>query len=96
MVSTLSCTTDDAQRRTAPLPALSSNMASAVRNCVQLLNLPLAEALRRLASVSPATFLGVDDWLGWLAPGYRADMVALEPHSIEVIDTWVAGQSAVE
>ena len=66
------------------------DMASAVRNCVQLLDLPLADALR-LASASPAAFLGVDDWLGQLAPGYRADMVALDPERVEVLATWVAG-----
>jgi len=66
------------------------DMASAVRNCVQLLDLPLADALR-LASASPAAFLGVDGWLGRLAPGYRADMVALDPERVEVLATWVAG-----
>jgi N-acetylglucosamine-6-phosphate deacetylase len=66
------------------------DMASAVRNCMRLLGLPLEQALS-LAGASPATFLGVDDWLGHLAPGYRADMVALEPNTVRVIETWVAG-----
>jgi N-acetylglucosamine-6-phosphate deacetylase len=66
------------------------DMASAVRNCVRLLGMPLAEALR-LASASPAAFLGIDDRLGHLAPGYRADMVALDPQAIRVLTTWVAG-----
>jgi N-acetylglucosamine-6-phosphate deacetylase len=79
------CTTAD-----GTLAGSVLDMASAVRNCVQLLNLPLAEALR-LASVSPATFLGVNDWLGRLAPGYRADMVALDPDTVGVFATWVAG-----
>jgi N-acetylglucosamine-6-phosphate deacetylase len=65
-------------------------MASAVRNCVRLLGMPLAEALR-LASASPAAFLGIEDRLGHLAPGYRADMVALDPQAIRVLATWVAG-----
>ena len=67
-------------------------MASAVRNCVRLLGVPLEVALR-FASAHPAGFLGVDDRLGQLAPGYRADMVALDPEKIEVLDTWVAGVS---
>jgi N-acetylglucosamine-6-phosphate deacetylase len=66
------------------------DMASAVRNCVRLLGIPLASALR-LASAAPAAFLGVDRWLGHLAPGYRADMVALDPDRVEVFATWVAG-----
>ena len=66
------------------------DMASAVRNCVQLLDLPLADALR-LASASPAAFLGVDSWLAHLAPGYRADMVALDPDTVRTLATWVAG-----
>jgi N-acetylglucosamine-6-phosphate deacetylase len=66
------------------------DMASAVRNCLQLLGVPLTDALR-FASLSPATFLGVDDRLGRLAPGYRADMVALDPNDVRVLSTWVAG-----
>jgi N-acetylglucosamine-6-phosphate deacetylase len=65
-------------------------MATAVRNCVRLLNLPLIDALR-LASRHPAEFLGLGDRLGRLAPGMRADMVAIDPKSIEVRHTWVAG-----
>jgi N-acetylglucosamine-6-phosphate deacetylase len=67
------------------------DMASAVRNCVQMLGLPLAEALR-LATAAPAAFLGVDKWLGYLAPGYRADMVALDPETVRVFVSWVAGR----
>ena len=67
------------------------DMASAVRNGVTLLGLALTDALR-LASLSPATFLGVDDRLGRLAPGYRADMVALDPNDVRVLETWVAGK----
>lgn len=67
------------------------DMATAVRNCVRLLNVPLTEALR-FASTNPAQFLGVDDRLGRLAPGYRADLVALDSIKIVALRTWVAGQ----
>ena len=70
------------------------DMASAVQNCVHMLDLPLAEAVC-LASASPTAFLGVDDWLWHLAPGYRADMVALNPSTVGVLPTWVAGMPAV-
>jgi N-acetylglucosamine-6-phosphate deacetylase len=67
------------------------DMASAVRNCVTLLGVPLTDALR-FASANPAVFLGVDDRLGRLAPGYRADMVALDPLEVRVLQSWVAGK----
>ncbi|HVH75444.1 MAG TPA: N-acetylglucosamine-6-phosphate deacetylase [Stellaceae bacterium] len=67
------------------------DMASAVRNCVRLLALPLETALS-YASLNPAVFLGLDGRLGKLAPGCRADLVALDPQEIRVFATWVAGQ----
>lgn len=67
------------------------DMASAVRNCVRLLGVPLETALR-FASANPANFLGLGQWLGRLAPRYRADMVAFEPTDIRVLETWVAGR----
>jgi N-acetylglucosamine-6-phosphate deacetylase len=57
---------------------------------VQLLDVPLTNALR-FASAHPAQFLGLGDRLGRLAPGFRADMVALDGGSITAIHTWVAG-----
>jgi N-acetylglucosamine-6-phosphate deacetylase len=66
------------------------DMATAVRNCVRLLDIPLADALC-FASVHPAEFLGVDDTVGKIASGFRADMVALDGKTLEVIETWVAG-----
>jgi N-acetylglucosamine-6-phosphate deacetylase len=66
------------------------DMVGAVRNCVQLLDVPLAEALR-FASTHPAEFLGLGHKLGKLAPGYRVDMTALDGARIEVLETWVAG-----
>jgi N-acetylglucosamine-6-phosphate deacetylase len=66
------------------------DMASAVRNCVQLCDVPLSEALR-FATKNPAEFLGLGDQLGCLAPGRRADMIALDPSTTEVLDCWTAG-----
>ena len=79
------CVTDD-----GTLAGASLDMATAVRNCVRLLGLPLEAALR-LASSHPADFIGLGDRLGRLAPHYRADMVALDPDDVRVIETWVAG-----
>jgi N-acetylglucosamine-6-phosphate deacetylase len=66
-------------------------MATALRNCVRLLDLPLERALP-LASAHPAEFIGLGDRLGKLAPGYRADLVAFDPTDIQVLETWVAGE----
>ena len=78
-------------RQDGRLAGACLDMASAVRNCVHLLDVPLTQALR-FASTNPARFLGLGDRLGKLAPGMRADMVAIDPDRVEVHRTWVAGQ----
>jgi N-acetylglucosamine-6-phosphate deacetylase len=77
-------------RADGTLAGAAISMADAVRNCVALLGIPLADALR-YASAEPAAFLGLADNLGRIAPGYRADLVAFDPGTIEVHATWVAG-----
>lgn len=66
------------------------DMATSVRNCIRLLDVPLPDALR-FASANPAAFLGLERMLGKLAPGFRADLVAFDPAEITVFATWVAG-----
>ena len=44
------------------------------------------------ASATPAAFLGLSDRIGRLAPGCRADIVALDPDAVRVLATWVAGE----
>ena len=68
-------------------------MATAVRNCVHLLDVGLTDALR-FASTHPAQALGFGQMLGRLLPGYRADIIALDPADVKVIRTWVAGAAA--
>jgi len=75
------------------LAGAALDMASAVRNCVRLVDLSLPDALR-LASAAPAAFLGLGDRLGHLRPGYRADIVALDPAEIGVLASWVAGEES--
>jgi N-acetylglucosamine-6-phosphate deacetylase len=79
-------------RQDGTLAGAVLDMASAVRNCVQLLQVPLTHALR-FASAEPASFLGLDATLGRLAPGYRADMVAFDAGDIRIYETWVAGEA---
>jgi N-acetylglucosamine-6-phosphate deacetylase len=73
------------------LAGSSIGIATAVGNSVRLLGTPLEQALR-LAGAEPADFLGLGHWLGRLAPGYRADIVAFEPSDMTVSATWVAGK----
>ncbi|MDB5393026.1 MAG: nagA, partial [Rhodospirillales bacterium] len=65
------------------------DMASAVRNTVNLLGLDLVAAVR-MASHAPAEFLGLGHELGLIAPGYRADLV-LADDNLTVFETWIAG-----
>ena len=66
------------------------DMATAVRHCVQQVGLPLAESLR-MASLYPATYLGLEHRLGRLLPGYQADLVLLDD-TLKVTKTWIAGK----
>jgi N-acetylglucosamine-6-phosphate deacetylase len=66
------------------------DMATAVRNSVAMLGVPLEEAAR-MASAYPAEFLGIGDRYGRIAPGCRADLVALDG-DLQVVATWISGK----
>lgn len=68
-------------------------MDEAVANTVCAAGVPLADAVRA-ASATPAAALGLAD-RGRLAPGCRADIVALDPE-LTVEATWVAGELVYE
>jgi N-acetylglucosamine-6-phosphate deacetylase len=65
------------------------DMATAVRNTVSALGLPLEAALH-MASRAPAEFLRLGDALGRIAPGYRANLVRLDA-DLQVVATWIDG-----
>jgi N-acetylglucosamine-6-phosphate deacetylase len=66
------------------------DMATAVRNTVNMVGVPYDEAAR-MASTYPAAFLGLEATHGHIAAGYRADFVVMdETHT--VVETWIAGQ----
>ena len=67
-------------------------MASAVRNAIDLLGLPLAAALA-MAGTNPACFLGLGSSLGRIAAGYRANLVVLDDR-LAVVDTYIDGRAA--
>jgi N-acetylglucosamine-6-phosphate deacetylase len=74
---------------TGTLAGSALDMATAVRNSVRILGLPLEEAAR-MASAYPAEFLGLGDRYGRIAPGYHADLVALDA-DLQVVATWIDG-----
>ena len=66
------------------------DMASAVKNTVELLDIPLEEALR-MASLYPADFVGLSHCLGRIKVGYVADLVHLNK-KLAPIKSWIGGQ----
>lgn len=67
------------------------DMATAVRNAPDMLDVELPEAVK-MASQYPAEFLGLGRELGRVAPGYRADLVLVD-ESVNVIETWIGGKA---
>lgn len=63
-------------------------MIEAVRNAVTMMGASLGEALI-MASRSPAHFLGLEDELGKISPGYRVNLVAFDAD--RVCATWIDG-----
>ncbi len=68
------------------------DMAKAVRNTIELLGLDLVQAVR-MASLTPAAFLGLEADLGEIAPGRRANLV-LADDDLTVRETWIDGVAA--
>ncbi|MBB1062011.1 N-acetylglucosamine-6-phosphate deacetylase [Marilutibacter spongiae] len=88
---TMTCRDGRCSTADGTLAGSALDMATAVRNTVQRLGLPLDEACR-MASTYPAEFLGLGHELGHIAPGYRADLVALDP-DLQVTGTWIDGRA---
>lgn len=65
------------------------DMAGAVRNAVQWLNLSMPEAVA-MASASPAAFLGLEEATGRIAVGLQADLVELND-DLSIRRSWIAG-----
>jgi N-acetylglucosamine-6-phosphate deacetylase len=70
------------------------DMATAVRNTVNVLGLSLEAALH-MASRAPAEFVGLGGELGRIAPGYRASMVLLDD-DLGVVETWIDGVGSAD
>jgi N-acetylglucosamine-6-phosphate deacetylase len=72
------------------LAGTALDMARAVRNAVELLDVPLEEAVR-MASEVPADFLRLGAERGRIAAGYRADLVVAD-EDLTVRETWIGGE----
>lgn len=66
------------------------DMASAVRNAVSLLGLDLRAAVH-MATAAPASFLGMADRIGAIAPGRSGDLVLLDSETM-TRSTWINGK----
>jgi len=80
------CTTKD-----GVLAGSALDMASAVRNCVQKVGIPIDEALR-MASTYPAEYLGVHDRLGRIESGYNANLTIFDYHGLYVTGIVINGK----
>ena len=76
------------------LAGAAITMRDAVDYVVHTLKIPLADALM-MATLTPARLLGVDDRIGRLAPGHRADLVHLT-EALEVAEVWSGGRALAE
>jgi N-acetylglucosamine-6-phosphate deacetylase len=65
------------------------DMSAAVRNATVQLGVDLPTAAR-MASLHPASFLGLEGELGRIAPGYRANLVTVDA-DLRVAHTWIDG-----
>jgi N-acetylglucosamine-6-phosphate deacetylase len=86
--------TDNGSLRSANGTLAGSNldMAAAVRLCAELMQVDFATACD-MASLTPATFLGVSHKIGRIAPGYQADILHLDrQHHVKT--SWVAGSQS--
>jgi N-acetylglucosamine-6-phosphate deacetylase len=76
------------------LAGAAITMRDAVDYSVNTLGIPLAEALM-MATLTPARLLRVDDRIGRLKPGFRADLVHLTD-DLQVGEVWTGGRTLAE
>ena len=86
---TIRCENGKCVNEAGVLAGSSLDMASAVRNTVAMIGVPLDEAVR-MASSYPAEFLGLETERGRIAPGCRADFVVVNDDS-SVSEVWCNG-----
>lgn len=90
---TITATNGICQTADGVLAGSALDMATALRNSIELLDLTLPEAAR-MASTYPADFLGLNTSHGRIGAGYRADFTVLDDNN-RVRETWINGQCEV-
>jgi N-acetylglucosamine-6-phosphate deacetylase len=73
------------------LSGAAIDMATAVRNAVTMLGLPIADAVR-MATEAPARFLGLDGEVGRIHPGCRANLLVTNDR-LEIEAVWIDGEN---
>ena len=66
------------------------DMAAAVRNAERLMHVDAATAVQ-MASLVPATIMGIAGERGAIMPGLRADLVLVDDAK-QVVETWIGGE----
>ena len=79
------------QTASGTLAGSALSMIDAVRNTVEMLGVPLEEAVR-MASTYPADFLGLEATHGRVEAGFRADLTVVD-QDLRVTETWIGGAS---
>lgn len=77
------------QTASGTLAGSALSMVDAVRNTVEMLGVPLGEAVR-MASTYPADFLGLGATHGRIEAGFRADFTVVD-RDLRVMETWIGG-----
>jgi len=80
---------------TSTLTGSVATMQRSVTKFLKYSRCSLVEALE-VASLHPARALGIEQRKGTLNVGADADFILLEPNSLEVCSTWIAGQCVYE
>ncbi len=90
--ATITCRNGRCETADGVLAGSALDMASALRNTVDTLDVPIDEAAR-MAATYPAEFLGIARDRGCIAAGLRADFVELDV-ALDVQATWIGGRRA--
>ena len=76
------------------LAGSSITQIDAIKNAYQKCNIPLDSAIA-MATLFPAEYLGVSDYIGLLKPGHRADLAHFDL-DFQVQNVWLAGKQIKE